>query len=84
MGDSIAEKVPLLSDGELQMSEIYGREYGGKVPSIQGIESSPEFQLHRGLKACHISMIAIGSAIGTGLIIGSGKTLAQGGPGSVF
>lgn len=84
MGDSIAEKVPLLSDGELQMSEIYGREYGGKVPSIQGIESSPEFQLHRGLKACHISMIAIGSAIGTGLIIGSGKALAQGGPGSVF
>ncbi|KAH6955770.1 hypothetical protein BKA56DRAFT_624930 [Ilyonectria sp. MPI-CAGE-AT-0026] len=76
MGDSIAEKG--LSDGELQMSEIYGQEYGGKVPSIQGIELSPEFQLHRGLKACHISMIAIGSAIGTGLMIGSGKALAQG------
>ena len=27
--------------------------------------------LHRGLKARHISMIAIGGAIGTGLIIGT-------------
>ncbi|KAH8729812.1 amino acid permease [Ilyonectria robusta] len=40
--------------------------------------------LHRGLKARHITMIAIGGAIGTGLIIGTGKSLAQAGPGSVF
>ncbi|KAI5456578.1 amino acid permease/ SLC12A domain-containing protein [Mariannaea sp. PMI_226] len=51
---------------------------------IVGLETSPETSLHRGLKARHITMIAIGGAIGTGLIIGTGKALAQAGPGSVF
>lgn len=33
---------------------------------VRGIETSAETSLHRGLKARHISMIAIGGAIGTG------------------
>jgi amino acid transporter len=41
-------------------------------------------QLHRGLKARHITMIAIGGAIGTGLIIGTGAALAKSGPGSIL
>ncbi|KAH9484291.1 Dicarboxylic amino acid permease [Psilocybe cubensis] len=36
--------------------------------------------LHRGLKARQISMIALGGAVGTGLIIGSGTALQRGGP----
>lgn len=40
-------------------------------------------QLHRKLKGRHIQMIAIGGAIGAGLFIGSGKALANGGPGAV-
>lgn len=52
--------------------------------SITGLETSEETSLHRGLQARHITMIAIGGAIGTGLIIGTGKALAQAGPGSVF
>ncbi|KAK5992236.1 Dicarboxylic amino acid permease [Cladobotryum mycophilum] len=51
---------------------------------IRGLETSPETSLHRGLLPRHISMIAIGGALGTGLIIGSGKALAQAGPGSLF
>ncbi|KAI1771335.1 amino acid permease/ SLC12A domain-containing protein [Hypoxylon cercidicola] len=51
---------------------------------VRGIETSAETSLHRGLKARHITMIAIGGAIGTGLIIGTGKALAQAGPGSIF
>ncbi|KAF5006683.1 hypothetical protein FDECE_6975 [Fusarium decemcellulare] len=47
-------------------------------------QADQETALHRGLKARHITMIAIGGAIGTGLIIGTGKSLAQAGPGSVF
>ncbi|KAK7952523.1 amino acid permease [Apiospora aurea] len=60
--------------------------YGVEQPlgHIRGIETSAETSLHRGLKARHITMIAIGGAIGTGLIIGTGKALAQAGPGSVF
>ncbi|CAG7845895.1 Uncharacterized amino-acid permease C777.04 [Serendipita indica DSM 11827] len=36
--------------------------------------------LHRALKARQISMIALGGAVGTGLIIGSGTALRRGGP----
>ncbi|KAI0046119.1 dicarbixylic amino acid permease [Auriscalpium vulgare] len=39
-----------------------------------------EETLHRGLKARQISMIALGGAVGTGLIIGSGTALVRGGP----
>ncbi|WWD18292.1 hypothetical protein CI109_102742 [Kwoniella shandongensis] len=38
----------------------------------------------RALKPRQISMIAIGGAIGTGLVIGSGTSLARSGPGSLF
>ncbi|RPB09543.1 dicarboxylic amino acid permease [Morchella conica CCBAS932] len=41
-------------------------------------------ELHRGLKARHITMIAIGGAIGTGLIIGTGSALARAGPASIL
>ncbi|KAI1104216.1 putative amino acid permease [Jackrogersella minutella] len=51
---------------------------------VRGLETSAETSLQRGLKARHITMIAIGGAIGTGLIIGTGKALAQAGPGSIF
>lgn len=51
---------------------------------IRGLETDPETMLHKGLKARHITMIAIGGALGTGLIVGTGKALAQAGPGSLF
>jgi amino acid transporter len=51
---------------------------------VRGIEVSEDTKLHRGLKARHITMIAIGGAVGTGLIIGTGKALAQAGPGSIL
>ena len=38
-------------------------------PPGEGLEFSHD--LHRGLKARHITMIAIGGAIGTGLVIGT-------------
>lgn len=44
----------------------------------------PATKLHRGLKSRHITMIAIGGAIGTGLIIGTGKALARAGPASIL
>lgn len=55
-----------------------------KTIVVRGHETSAETALHRGLKARHITMIAIGGAIGTGLIIGTGSALARAGPGSVF
>ncbi|ORY35551.1 putative amino acid transporter [Naematelia encephala] len=43
-----------------------------------------EEETHRSLKPRQISMIAIGGAIGTGLVIGSGSSLARSGPGSLL
>lgn len=40
-------------------------------PSSEIVEAVDGEDLHRGLKARHITMIAIGGAIGTGLIIGT-------------
>lgn len=59
---------------------------GGVVVSDEGTYSRHHnnTELHRGLHARHITMIAIGGAIGTGLIIGTGSALAKAGPGAIF
>ncbi|CAH2352667.1 dicarboxylic amino acid permease [[Candida] railenensis] len=41
-------------------------------------------QLKKGLHARHVTMIAIGGALGTGLLIGTGSALAKAGPGSIL
>lgn len=41
-------------------------------------------ELHQGLKARHIQMIALGGCIGTGLFVNSGAALAKSGPAGLF
>lgn len=41
-------------------------------------------KLRRELKARHLTMIAIGGSIGTGLFVASGATVAQAGPGGAL
>ncbi|KAL0257895.1 hypothetical protein SLS55_007063 [Diplodia seriata] len=48
---------------------LAGEVFEGHAPSTQ-----------RGLKSRHAQMIALGGTIGTGLFVGSGQTLARGGP----
>lgn len=73
-----------VSHGENGQHEKYGGPTDAGHQHIRGLETDPNSTLHRGLKARHISMIAIGGALGTGLIVGTGKALAQAGPGSLF
>lgn len=40
--------------------------------------------LHRGLSSRQVQMIAIAGTIGTGLFLGTGTSLAQGGPASML
>lgn len=55
-----------------------------KQTAIYSFERAPnarmKLPLHRDLKAYHSQLIALGSAIGTGLFIGSGQGLATAGP----
>lgn len=71
-----------------QTTTDYGKdEYHQEYPEVTANPDYIEGQdinghstsLHRGLKARHITMIAIGGAIGTGLIIGTGSALARAG-----
>ncbi|KAK5732159.1 amino acid transporter [Elasticomyces elasticus] len=74
-----AEKTPY------EYQQPYGS--GSPVPHDAGKLSDPDDQghsLHRGLSARQVSMIAIGGAIGTGLIIGTGTALKTGGPASIL
>src|SRR5258705_5270355 len=52
----------------------------GDIP----VTSSETRELHRGIGTRQLSMIAIGGAIGTGLVIASGGAIAQGGPGGAL
>ncbi|QRZ61283.1 amino acid permease [Rothia sp. ZJ932] len=45
---------------------------------------APQGELQRGLSNRHIQLIAIGGAIGTGLFMGSGKTISLAGPSILF
>jgi amino acid transporter len=72
---------PHASDPEYGAKSEY-QHATGEVPAIDsnGVAVHADHtHLHRGLKSRHITMIAIGGAIGTGLIIGTGKALAQSG-----
>jgi amino acid transporter len=81
MASNDVEKTDMGYDVSMPTEKV---ERGDQDLHIRGLETSAETSLQRGLKARHITMIAIGGAIGTGLIIGTGKALAQAGPGSVF
>ncbi|PGH16331.1 hypothetical protein AJ79_01873 [Helicocarpus griseus UAMH5409] len=74
-----------VSSTESQTKNEFAEQY--QVTSEpQGVvgEVEEDNDLHRGLKARHITMIAIGGAIGTGLIIGTGSALAKAGPAAIL
>ncbi|EON66748.1 hypothetical protein W97_05994 [Coniosporium apollinis CBS 100218] len=57
----------------------------GKVFDVENAASATaESPLARKLKGRHLQMIAIGGSIGTGLFVGSGSALANGGPASLL
>lgn len=74
--------------------DSYGRAIGGffaafsimSTPISSGDGTAPAAapSLRRKLQARHLSMIAIGGAIGTGLFVASGATIAQAGPGGAL
>ncbi len=56
----------------------------GSAPRSSAVSTEAPTELRRDLKARHLSMIAIGGSIGTGLFVASGATIAQAGPGGAL
>lgn len=57
---------------------------GNQIKSSSEAGASAEPSLQRSLTNRHIQLIAIGGAIGTGLFMGSGKTISLAGPSIIF
>src|ERR1700722_5436889 len=61
---------------------ILGTKIPHSAPPSEEIEAATG--LHRGLSARQVQMIAVAGTIGTGLFLGTGRSLAQGGPASML
>ncbi|KAH6909114.1 amino acid permease/ SLC12A domain-containing protein [Coprinopsis sp. MPI-PUGE-AT-0042] len=59
---------------------LYKEKDGANVTVVGADSQSIDGSLQRNLKGRHLSMIALGGTIGTGLFVGSGNALATAGP----
>ena len=65
-------------DGDVESARSLDWQHGGRPRPVQSD------LLNRSLSARQVQMIAIGGTIGTGLFLGTGKSLATGGPASIL
>ncbi|KIV78922.1 hypothetical protein PV11_06522 [Exophiala sideris] len=81
VGESAVEKDSVKDTNHITQQTTHSV-VGGDVEEL--VYPQRHSQLHRELKARHISMIALGGSIGTGLVIGTGAALARAGPAALF
>ena len=76
----------VLYSNETLEEGIVTLESEGQVRSVsEGVDGKHEgIRLKKELEARHVSMIAIGGSLGTGLLIGTGSSLASAGPVSIL
>ena len=73
---------PSSSDPEKSSLDAYHQSH--HHDHVRGDKPVREDQLARKLSARQVQMIAIGGTIGTGLFLGTGRSLATGGPGAIL
>ncbi|KAI0159904.1 amino acid permease/ SLC12A domain-containing protein [Hypoxylon sp. FL1284] len=64
--------------------DIHDKQVSGGEVNLVDDDCGAETELKRSLSTRHLTMIALGSSIGMGLWLGSGLSLASGGPAGIF
>lgn len=82
MSNSDVEKVPQHTTDKA--FDGVGTDQHGHGEVLFVDDHGAESELQRRLSTRHITMIALGSSIGMGLWLGSGTSLASGGPAGIF
>lgn len=67
-----------------ETTDLEKNQFNEYSADVNDIRCEDGRRLNRDLKARHVSMIAIGGSLGTGLLIGTGSALTAAGPASVF
>jgi amino acid transporter len=82
MSDRDVEKIPQNPTEKAFDGDSNDKHGHGEVVFLD--DHGAESELQRRLSTRHITMIALGSSIGMGLWLGSGTSLASGGPAGIF
>ncbi|KAK1590244.1 amino acid permease [Colletotrichum navitas] len=59
-------------------------EQSAKFGQVDDLNVEPGHELHKRLETRHVTMIALGGALGTGLLIGTGSALVKTGPAGIL
>ncbi|KAG1865858.1 amino acid permease/ SLC12A domain-containing protein [Suillus subalutaceus] len=85
MSRSASSSSPRIKSSAKSPGDSSGREQHANINDAEAPFPQPvRGGLHRGLSARQVQMIAIAGTIGTGLFLGTGRSLAQGGPASIL
>lgn len=75
----------LLSQDRVNYGSLHrGHQRTGSVPRLSALTTISGTSLQRGLSPRQVQMIAVAGTIGTGLFLGTGRSLAEGGPASML
>ncbi|KAH7128837.1 amino acid permease [Dactylonectria macrodidyma] len=72
------------ADGEKNFSNLATNVKSEQNGEIVNVQDQDGHRLDKQLKSRHVTMIAIGGALGTGLLVGTGSALVRAGPASIL
>ncbi|KAK1720122.1 hypothetical protein CaCOL14_002144 [Colletotrichum acutatum] len=64
--------------------ENLSHQQSAKIGQVEDPYIQPGHELHKRLETRHVTMIALGGALGTGLLIGTGSALVKAGPAGIL
>ncbi|KAI5964367.1 uncharacterized protein KGF55_002309 [Candida pseudojiufengensis] len=75
---------PALTDNQNEIKSKFNQDIESLTDLQKINQNTSNSNLRKDLSSRHIQMISLGSSIGTGLFVGTGSALSQGGPGGIM